>query len=43
VHHRIIVELLVHHDPHSDAVSAHHREEQGVALGEPLFANGDLL
>jgi hypothetical protein len=43
VHERIIVKLLVHHDPHADAVAAHHRQQQLMALRQPLLAHRDLL
>ena len=38
----VVVEFLVHHDPHRDPVPPHHLQEEGVALLEPAFAHRDL-
>ena len=40
---RIVMELLVHHDPHTDAVPAHHGQEHLVTLDEPSLAHRHLL
>jgi hypothetical protein len=39
----IVVELLVHDDPHADAVRPHHGEDQRVALVQPGVADRHLL
>jgi hypothetical protein len=42
-HDRVVVELLVDHDPHRDLVRPHHRKEPFVLGAQPLLPHGDLL
>ena len=40
---RVVVEFLVHHDPHADLMAPHHRQQQRMSLGEPVLTNRNLL